>query len=130
MNISGGQRQHVSIARAIYTNVDGFLFDDPLSALDMHVAHEVFDKCLRQELRGKTCVLVTNQLHFLSHVDKIVLVHQGEFKEQGTYDELLINGPLFKELLEKAGMAENTVSDDADARAEDGTARVCVLAFS
>ncbi|CAK9866172.1 unnamed protein product [Sphagnum jensenii] len=43
----------------------------------------------------------------------------GEVKEHGTYDELLINGPLFKELLEKAGMAENTVSDDADARAED-----------
>jgi ABC-type methionine transport system ATPase subunit len=72
----------------------------------MHVAHEVFDKCLRQELRGKTRVLVTNQLHFLSHVDKIVLVHQGEIKEQGTYDELLINAPLFKELMEKAGMAE------------------------
>jgi ABC-type methionine transport system ATPase subunit len=86
--------------------VDVFLFDDPLSALDMHVAHEVFDKCLRQELRGKTRVLVTNQLHFLSHVDKIVLVHQGEIKEQGTYDELLINAPLFKELMEKAGMAE------------------------
>ncbi|CAK9207689.1 unnamed protein product [Sphagnum troendelagicum] len=100
-------------------NADVFLFDDPLSALDMQFAHEVFDKCLRQELRGNTRVLVTNQLHFLSHVDKIVLVHQGEVKEQGTYDELLINGPLFKELLEKTGMAETTVSDDADARAED-----------
>jgi ABC-type multidrug transport system fused ATPase/permease subunit len=118
VNISGGQKQRVSIARAIYANADVFLFDDPLSALDMHVAHEVFDKCLRQELRGKTCVLVTNQLHFLSHVDKIVLVHQGEIKEQGTYDELLISGPLFKELMEKAGMTENTVSKDADARAE------------
>ncbi len=107
-----------------------FLFDAALSALDMHVAHDVFDKCLRQELRGKTHVLVTNQIHFLSQVDKIVLVHHGEFKEQGTYDELLINGPLYKELMEKAGMAENTVSDDADARAEGGTARVCVLAFS
>jgi len=110
--------------------VEVFLFEDPLSALDMHVAHEVFDKCLRQKLRGQTRVLVTNQLHFLSHVDKIVLVHQGEIKEQGTYDELLINAPLFKELMEKAGMAENTVSDDADARAEDGTARVSALAFS
>jgi ABC-type multidrug transport system fused ATPase/permease subunit len=118
VNISGGQKQHVSIARAIYANADVFLFDDPLSALDMHVAHEVFDKCLRQELRGKTRVLVTNQLHFLSHVDKIVLVHQGEIKEQGTYDELLISGPLFKELMEKAGMTENTVSKDADAGAE------------
>jgi ABC-type multidrug transport system fused ATPase/permease subunit len=118
VNISGGQKQRVSIARAIYANADVFLFDDPLSALDMHVAHEVFDKCLRQELRGKTRVLVTNQLHFLTHVDKIVLVHQGEIKEQGTYDELLISGPLFKELMEKAGMTENTVSKDADARAE------------
>ncbi len=74
--------------------------------------------------------LCSSNKPILSHVDKIVLVHQGEIKEQGTYDELLINGPLFKELMEKAGMAENTVSDDADARAEGGTARVCVLAFS
>jgi ABC-type multidrug transport system fused ATPase/permease subunit len=114
VNISGGQKQRVSIARAIYANADVFLFDDPLSALDAHVGQEVFEKCLQQELKGKTRVLVTNQLHFLSHVDRIILVHQGQIKEQGTYDDLLVNGPLFKQLMEKAGTLENASDDDTD----------------
>jgi len=114
VNISGGQKQRVSIARAMYANTDVFLFDDPLSALDAHVGQEVFEKCLQQELKGKTRVLVTNQLHFLSHVDRIILVHQGQIKEQGTYDDLLVNGPLFKQLMEKAGTLENASDDDTD----------------
>ncbi|CAK9265220.1 unnamed protein product [Sphagnum jensenii] len=121
VNISGGQKQRVSIARAIYANADVFLFDDPLSALDAHVGQEVFEKCLQQELKGKTRVLVTNQLHFLSHVDRIILVHQGQIKEQGTYDDLLVNGPLFKQLMEKAGTLENASDDDTDDGGIDGS---------
>lgn len=41
MNISGGQKQRVSLARAVYSNSDVYIFDDPLSALDAHVAREV-----------------------------------------------------------------------------------------
>lgn len=41
MNISGGQKQRVSLARAVYSNSDVYIFDDPLSALDAHVAQEV-----------------------------------------------------------------------------------------
>jgi ABC-type multidrug transport system fused ATPase/permease subunit len=42
VNISGGQKQRVSMARAVYSNSDVYIFDDPLSALDAHVAHQVF----------------------------------------------------------------------------------------
>lgn len=112
VNISGGQKQRVSIARAVYADADVYLFDDPLSALDAHVARQVFDTCLKDELRNKTRVLVTNQLHFLSSVDKIVLIHQGEIKEQGTYEELMADGPLFQCLMEKAGSMEDSVEDE------------------
>ena len=60
---------------------------------------------------GKTRVLVTNQLHFLSQVDKIILVHDGMVKEEGTFEELSNNGPLFQRLMENAGKMEEYVEE-------------------
>lgn len=103
VNISGGQKQRVSMARAVYSNSDVYIFDDPLSALDTHVGREVFERCIKEELRGKTRVLVTNQLHFLPQVDTILLVSEGMVKEEGTFQELSESGLLFRKLMEKVG---------------------------
>lgn len=111
VNISGGQKQRVSIARAVYANADVYIFDDPLSALDAHVGRQVFEKCLKDELRGKTQVLVTNQLHFLPYVDRIILIHEGMIKEEGTYEELISHGPLFQKLMENAGKMEDEIEE-------------------
>ncbi|KAI3740119.1 hypothetical protein L2E82_30538 [Cichorium intybus] len=108
VNISGGQKQRVSMARAVYSNSDVYIFDDPLSALDTHVGREVFESCIKEELRGKTRVLVTNQLHFLNQVDKIMLVSEGMVKEEGTFEELSESGLLFKKLMEKVGGMDGT----------------------
>ncbi|KAG6755110.1 hypothetical protein POTOM_040924 [Populus tomentosa] len=105
VNISGGQKQRVSMARAVYSNSDVYIFDDPLSALDAHVG-QVFDKCIKGELSRKTRILVTNQLHFLSQVDRIILVHEGTVKEEGTFEDLSNNGMLFQKLMENAGKME------------------------
>lgn len=107
VNISGGQKQRVSMARAVYSNSDVYIFDDPLSALDAHVGRQVFEKCIKEELSAKTRVLVTNQLHFLSQVDRIILVHDGEIKEEGTFEELSERGPMFQKLMENAGKMED-----------------------
>lgn len=112
VNISGGQKQRVSIARAVYADADVYIFDDPLSALDAHVAKEVFDSCMKEHLHGKTVILATNQLHFLAHVDKIFLVRKGVIEEQGTFEELLASGPVFQALMENAGSLEDTVIDE------------------
>ncbi|URE19194.1 BAG domain [Musa troglodytarum] len=106
VNISGGQKQRVSMARAVYSDSDVYIFDDPLSALDAHVGRQVFDKCIKDQLRNKTRVLVTNQLHFLPNVDKIILVHEGMVKEEGTFEELCSSGILFQKLMENAGKME------------------------
>lgn len=106
VNLSGGQKQRVSIARAVYANADVYIFDDPLSALDANVARQVFETCVHDELGNKTRVLVTNQLHFLSQVDNIVVIHEGMIKEQGSYEELMDSGSLFKQLMENAGKME------------------------
>ncbi|MCO5609705.1 hypothetical protein L7F22_063937 [Adiantum nelumboides] len=134
VNLSGGQKQRVSIARAVYANADVYIFDDPLSALDAHVARQVFETCVHDELRQKTRVLVTNQLHFLSQVDEIIVVHEGRIKEHGSYEDLMESGVLFKQLMEKAGKMEegteastmNKVDEvgvlDGSMPKEDGTA--------
>ncbi|KAK6150130.1 hypothetical protein DH2020_017655 [Rehmannia glutinosa] len=135
VNISGGQKQRVSMARAVYSDSDVYIFDDPLSALDAHVGRQItqlqhpqlgsdkqsllfgplsFEKCIRGELRGKTRVLVTNQLHFLSQVDRILLVHEGTVKEEGTFEELSNNGVLFQKLMENAGKMEEYVEEKED----------------
>ncbi|KAJ1414206.1 P-loop containing nucleoside triphosphate hydrolase [Sesbania bispinosa] len=119
VNISGGQKQRVSMARAVYSNSDVFIFDDPLSALDAHVARQVFDKCIKGELRGKTRVLVTNQLHFLSQVDRIILIHEGMVKEEGTFEELSNQGPLFQKLMENAGKMEEYEEEKLDTETTD-----------
>ncbi|MCI02974.1 ABC transporter C family member 2-like, partial [Trifolium medium] len=119
VNISGGQKQRVSMARAVYSNSDVLVFDDPLSALDAHVARQVFDKCIKGELRGKTRVLVTNQLHFLSQVDRIILVHEGMVKEEGTFEELSSQGILFQKLMENAGKMEEYEEEKVDIEATD-----------
>ncbi|KAH9747858.1 ABC transporter C family member 2 [Citrus sinensis] len=117
VNISGGQKQRVSMARAVYSNSDVYIFDDPLSALDAHVGRQVFNSCIKEELRGKTRILVTNQLHFLPHVDRIILVSEGMIKEEGTFEELSKHGRLFQKLMENAGkmeeMEEREEKDDS-----------------
>nr|AXN55887.1 ABC transporter C family member 2 [Crocus sativus] len=111
VNISGGQKQRVSMARAVYSDSDVYIFDDPLSALDAHVGREVFEQCIEDKLRGKTRVLVTNQLHFLPNVDRIIVVHEGMVKEEGTFEELSNNGLLFQKLMENAGKMEEQIEE-------------------
>jgi ABC-type multidrug transport system fused ATPase/permease subunit len=73
VNLSGGQKQRVSLARALYTDADLYLFDDPLSALDAHVGRHVFDAAIMKLLAGKTRVLVTHALGFVSAADCVYL---------------------------------------------------------
>lgn len=78
---------------------------------------QVFEKCIKRELGQKTRVLVTNQLHFLSQVDRIILVHEGTVKEEGTYEELSNSGPLFQRLMENAGKVEEYSEENGEAEA-------------
>ncbi|KAL4010212.1 hypothetical protein IC575_030442 [Cucumis melo] len=69
---------------------------------------QVFEKCINGELRGKTRVVVTNQLHFLHQFDKIILLNEGMVKEEGTYEELKENGKLFQTLMKNAGVSKES----------------------
>nr|CAJ2473608.1 unnamed protein product [Leishmania braziliensis] len=85
VNLSGGQKARVSLARAVYANRDVYLLDDPLSALDAHVGHHIVHEVLLGRLRGKTRVLATHQIHLLSLADHIVALQRGRIVFAGDY---------------------------------------------
>jgi ATP-binding cassette subfamily C (CFTR/MRP) protein 4 len=60
INISGGQRARISLARAVYSDADIYLFDDPLSAVDPQVANAIFKECILGALKNKCVILVTH----------------------------------------------------------------------
>ena len=78
----------VSLARAVYSDADIYLLDDPLSALDSHVGKNIFENCLFGELAGKTRLLVTHQLQHLHKCDQIMLLESGKIVEMGDYESL------------------------------------------
>ncbi|KAK3753079.1 hypothetical protein QZH41_019291, partial [Actinostola sp. cb2023] len=86
--LSGGQRARVSLARAVYSDADIFLLDDPLSAVDAKVGQRIFDKCICGELSGRLRVLVTHQLQYLHGANCIVVMKDGYVDFQGSYKEL------------------------------------------
>ena len=60
INISGGQKARISLARAIYADADIYLLDDPLSAVDPEVGNKIFTECIQQHLKDKIVILVTH----------------------------------------------------------------------
>ncbi|CAF0952960.1 unnamed protein product [Rotaria sp. Silwood1] len=85
INLSGGQKARISLARALYTDADLYLFDDPLAAVDAKVAKNIFDQCIGSHsfLCGKTRILVTHQTQFLVEADQIILLRKGHIDELG-----------------------------------------------
>jgi ATP-binding cassette subfamily C (CFTR/MRP) protein 1 len=102
INLSGGQRTRVAIARAVYQDADIYLLDDILSAVDSHVGHDIFKECIKTALKDKLVVLVTHGLTFLRECDKIVVLENGVIVEDGAYDDLMVkDGGLLMDLVAK-----------------------------
>ena len=97
INLSGGQRSRVALARACYADADVYLLDDPLSAVDAHVGRHLFDACMCGLLAGKTRILVTHQLHYLPAADLVAVVKHGTISDIGSYSELVSRGVDFHE---------------------------------
>lgn len=96
-NFSGGQKQRLSIARAIAKNSPIMIFDDSFSALDFKT-----DAKLRSELekktKGKTKFIVAQRVSSITHADKIIVLDKGEIAGIGTHEELLSSNDIYKEI--------------------------------
>ena len=100
VNLSGGQKARISLARAMYCDNDIYIMDDPISALDAHVGKNIMHNCIIGYLKGKTRILATHALQYTCFADKIYYMKNGEIKWEGTYQEL-IEQKFYSEFAEK-----------------------------
>ncbi|XP_028966710.1 ABC transporter C family member 3 [Galendromus occidentalis] len=107
-NLSGGQRQRIAIARAIYSDARLFILDDPLSALDAHVARAVFENAIQKMLvdKNKTVVMVTQKKDLLAFAHHLVILNDHTVVAKGTYDEVRADHPESLECLERGSHLE------------------------
>ncbi|XP_042514256.1 ABC transporter C family member 5-like [Macadamia integrifolia] len=99
INLSGGQKQRVQLARALYQDADVYLLDDPFSAVDAHTGSELFKEYILTALACKTVIFVTHQVEFLPAADLILVLKEGRIIQAGKYDDLLLAGTDFNNLV-------------------------------
>ena len=106
ITVSGGQKQRLNIARAVYFDSDIILMDDPLSAVDAHVGRHIFDNAICGLLRDKCRILVTHQLHILSRCDRIIWIQEGHIETVDTFANLINNNEAFQKLMASTAQEE------------------------
>ncbi|PTB42046.1 hypothetical protein M441DRAFT_190301 [Trichoderma asperellum CBS 433.97] len=112
ITISGGQKQRLNIARAIYFDADIVLMDDPLSAVDAHVGRHIFDNAILGLLKDKCRILATHQLWVLSRCDRIVWMEAGKIQAVDTFENLMRDHKGFQDLMETTAVEKKEEEDD------------------
>jgi ATP-binding cassette subfamily B protein len=96
-NVSGGQKQRLSIARAIAKNPEIYIFDDSFSALD-YKTDVVLRKALKQETGDSTVIIVAQRISTIIHADQIIVLEDGQIVGKGTHEELLKNCEVYNQI--------------------------------
>ena len=99
-NLSGGQKARINIARAVYSDSDIYLFDDPLSALDSHVGEFIFNGLIKDYLKDKTVLVVTHALQYIPMMNKVIYIDDGKIVFYGK-PESAMELPFFQEAFSK-----------------------------
>lgn len=95
--ISGGERQRITLARALLKNPALFVFDEATSALDS-ITEQKFAASMQEVCEGKTTLVIAHRLSTVMHADNIIVIDHGRIKEQGTHEELLAMNKLYAQL--------------------------------
>lgn len=96
-NVSGGQRQRLSIARAIAVEPNVYIFDDSFSALDFKTDAKL-RSALAKETKHKTVLIVGQRINTIMNADKIIVLDEGKIVGQGTHQELMKNCEVYQEI--------------------------------
>lgn len=97
-NFSGGERQKIALARAIYKNAPVFLLDEPSSSMDIQSERQLF--ILLEELKeeGKTIIIAAHKLSMIQNADQIFVLKEGEIAESGSHVELISKNTKYREI--------------------------------
>ena len=96
-NFSGGQKQRLSIARAIARNAEIYIFDDTFSALDYKTDRQL-RQALKSEMKDATCLIVAQRIGTIMDADLILVLEDGKVVGQGTHKELLKTCKAYQEI--------------------------------
>ncbi len=96
-NFSGGQKQRLSIARALYKKPEILIFDDSFSALDYKTDRDL-RAALKKEMKGTTVLIVAQRIGTIEGADKIIVMDEGKIAAMGTHRELLKTSPIYREI--------------------------------
>lgn len=96
-NVSGGQKQRLSIARAIAKDPEIFVFDDSFSALDFKTDSKLRE-ALSTKTKDKTVIIVAQRISTILNADKIIVLEEGKMVGMGTHDELMKNNETYRQI--------------------------------
>lgn len=91
--LSGGQRARVNMTRALYSDADIYLLDDPLSCVDAQVGNHIFENYVRTAISDRLCIFVTHQPCYMNYADHIIVMNEGSIAWEGSYTDLINKGP-------------------------------------
>jgi ABC-type multidrug transport system fused ATPase/permease subunit len=95
--LSGGERQRISVARAFLKDAPVLILDEPTSSIDSRTEAVILD-ALERLMVGRTTLIVAHRLSTLRNVSRILVMHHGRIVEQGSHDQLLARGGLYRDL--------------------------------
>ncbi|XP_078352062.1 ATP-binding cassette sub-family C member 10-like isoform X2 [Oculina patagonica] len=114
VTLSGGQKARVALARAVYQDKEIYLLDDPLAAVDAHVAAHLFHHCIMGLLQNKTRILCTHHTHFLSSADQVVVMDHGAVVHTGPPEGILHAEQIMKTITDLPDEGEKQCADKAE----------------
>ena len=111
--MSGGQKQRLTIARAIAKHPKIFVFDDSFSALDLKT-DAVLRKALQEQVQNSTMIIVAQRISTILHADQILVLENGSIVGKGTHEELLHNCTVYQQIAKSQLSAEELGLSESD----------------
>ena len=102
-SLSGGEQQRISIARCMLKDAPIVILDEATASVDADNEHFI-QEAISELCQGKTLIVIAHRLNTIRNADNILLIKNGSITEQGTHDELMKQGGLYKTMVEKQGM--------------------------